>query len=62
MFGPDWEAGCPHCSFWGDNFDGIIVHLKQRDVTMIARVSGVIAKAGEIQETNGVELQVGLVI
>ena len=36
MFGPDWEAGCPHCSFWADNFDGIMVHLNQRDVTMIA--------------------------
>jgi predicted dithiol-disulfide oxidoreductase (DUF899 family) len=35
MFGPDWEAGCPHCSFWADNFDGIIVHLNQRDTTMV---------------------------
>ena len=25
-----------HCSFWADNFNGIIVHLNQRDVTMIA--------------------------
>ena len=36
MFGPDWPAGCPHCSRWADSFDGIIVHLNQRDVTMIA--------------------------
>jgi predicted dithiol-disulfide oxidoreductase (DUF899 family) len=36
MFGPDWKAGCPHCSFWADNFDGIIVHLNQRDTTMVA--------------------------
>jgi predicted dithiol-disulfide oxidoreductase (DUF899 family) len=36
MFGPDWKAGCPSCSFWADNFNGIIVHLNQRDVTMIA--------------------------
>jgi predicted dithiol-disulfide oxidoreductase (DUF899 family) len=36
MFGPDWKAGCPHCSRWADNFDGIIVHLNQRDVTMVA--------------------------
>src|SRR5579872_1661937 len=27
MFAPDWSAGCPHCSFWADNFNGIIVHL-----------------------------------
>jgi predicted dithiol-disulfide oxidoreductase (DUF899 family) len=36
MFDPSWEAGCPSCSFWADNFNGIIVHLNQRDVTMIA--------------------------
>jgi predicted dithiol-disulfide oxidoreductase (DUF899 family) len=36
MFGPDWDAGCKHCSFWADNFNGIIVHLNHRDVTMLA--------------------------
>ena len=36
MFGPDWGAGCPHCSRWADSFNPIIVHLNQRDVTMIA--------------------------
>jgi predicted dithiol-disulfide oxidoreductase (DUF899 family) len=35
MFGPDWEAGCPSCSFTADEFDGGIVHLNQRDVTML---------------------------
>jgi predicted dithiol-disulfide oxidoreductase (DUF899 family) len=36
MFGPEWEAGCPHCSRWADNFNGVIVHLNHRDVTMVA--------------------------
>jgi predicted dithiol-disulfide oxidoreductase (DUF899 family) len=36
MFGPDDKAGCPHCSLRADGFDGINVHLKQRDLTMIA--------------------------
>jgi predicted dithiol-disulfide oxidoreductase (DUF899 family) len=36
MFGPEWGAGCPHCSHWADSFNSIIVHLNQRDVTMIA--------------------------
>jgi predicted dithiol-disulfide oxidoreductase (DUF899 family) len=36
MFGPDWDVGCKHCSFWADNFDRIIVHLNHRDVTMVA--------------------------
>ncbi len=36
MYGPDWEEGCPSCSFWADNFNGTIVHLNHRDITMIA--------------------------
>jgi predicted dithiol-disulfide oxidoreductase (DUF899 family) len=36
MFDPSWDAGCPSCSFWADNFNRIIVHLNQRDVTMVA--------------------------
>jgi predicted dithiol-disulfide oxidoreductase (DUF899 family) len=36
MFNPDDDEGCPHCSFWADNFDGIPVHLKQRDTTFVA--------------------------
>jgi predicted dithiol-disulfide oxidoreductase (DUF899 family) len=36
MLGPDWEEGCKSCSFWADNFNGIDVHLRHRDVTLIA--------------------------
>lgn len=36
MFDPTWSEGCKSCSFWADNFNGIIVHLKHRDVTMVA--------------------------
>jgi predicted dithiol-disulfide oxidoreductase (DUF899 family) len=36
MFAPDWEEGCPSCSFWADNFNGIGVHLNHRDVTLVA--------------------------
>lgn len=36
MFGPDWEEGCPSCSFWADNFDGIDIHLAHRDITFLA--------------------------
>jgi predicted dithiol-disulfide oxidoreductase (DUF899 family) len=35
MFGPEWEAGCPVCSYWADSFNGGVVHLAQRDVTML---------------------------
>jgi len=36
MFGPDWDAGCPSCSLFADNFNGIVIHLNQRDVTFVA--------------------------
>ena len=36
MLGPDWEAGCPSCSFLSDHIDGANLHLAQRDVTLIA--------------------------
>jgi len=36
MFDPNWESGCKSCSFWADNFNGIWVHLNQRDVTFAA--------------------------
>ncbi|WOF73949.1 DUF899 domain-containing protein [Parvibaculaceae bacterium PLY_AMNH_Bact1] len=36
MFGPDWEEGCPSCSFWGDNFNQTVPHLAARDVAFVA--------------------------
>ena len=36
MFGPDWEEGCPSCSFLTDNFNGTDMHLRHRDVTLLA--------------------------
>lgn len=36
MFPPEWDEGCPHCSFWADSFNGIPVHLNHRDVTFVA--------------------------
>jgi len=35
MFGPDWPEGCPSCSMVADHFDGSLVHLAQRDVTLV---------------------------
>ncbi len=36
MFAPEWDAGCPGCSFWADSFNGVIPHLNQRDVSFAA--------------------------
>lgn len=35
MFGPGWEEGCPHCSFWADHYDSVTIHLGQRDTTLV---------------------------
>ena len=35
MFGPGYDAGCPSCSSTADSFNGVLSHLKARDVTMI---------------------------
>ena len=53
MFGPDWQAGCPHCSFWADNFDGIIVHLNQRDTTMVVASRASPAKLAAYKKRMG---------
>jgi predicted dithiol-disulfide oxidoreductase (DUF899 family) len=36
MFAPENTKGCPHCSLRADGFNGINIHLKQRDVIMLA--------------------------
>jgi predicted dithiol-disulfide oxidoreductase (DUF899 family) len=35
MFGPGWNEGCPHCSFWADHYDSVAVHLGHRDTTLV---------------------------
>jgi predicted dithiol-disulfide oxidoreductase (DUF899 family) len=36
MFGPDYTNGaCPGCTSLGDGLDGSLVHLNQRDVTLL---------------------------
>jgi predicted dithiol-disulfide oxidoreductase (DUF899 family) len=36
MYEPDWDIGCKHCSFGADNFNGIIPHLNERDMSLVA--------------------------
>lgn len=45
MYHPSWgDQPCKSCSFWADNFNGTIVHLNARDVSMV-----VISKAKQSQ-------------
>jgi len=53
MFGPEWEAGCPICTFWADNFNNVIVHLNHRDVSMIAVSHAAYEKLAAYQRRMG---------
>jgi predicted dithiol-disulfide oxidoreductase (DUF899 family) len=53
MFDPEDEAGCRVCSFWADNFDPVVVHLKARDVTMVAISRAPYPKLAAYQERMG---------
>jgi len=53
MFDPSWDEGCPSCSFWADNFNGIIVHLNQRDVSLAAISRAPFAQFAPFQKRMG---------
>jgi len=44
MFGPDWNEGCPSCSYWSDNFNGIQSHLAARDTAFVVVSRGPLDK------------------
>ena len=53
MFGPDWEEGCPSCSILGDHIDGSVMHLANRDVTLIAVSRAPLAKIEAFKKRMG---------
>ncbi len=53
MFHPSWAEGCKSCSFWADNFNGIIVHLNHRDVTMVAIAKAPLAQLEAFKKRMG---------
>ncbi len=57
MFAPEWEQGCPHCSFWADNFNGIPIHLNDRDVSMVAISRAPIEKLQAFEKRMGWSFQ-----
>ena len=57
MYPPEWDEGCPHCSFWADNFDGIPVHLNHRDVTFVAISRAPLAKIEAFRARMGWEFK-----
>jgi len=53
MFPPEWDAGCPHCSFWADNFNGAPVHLRARDVSFTAISRAPMVKIAAYSQRTG---------
>jgi predicted dithiol-disulfide oxidoreductase (DUF899 family) len=53
MLGPDWEAGCPSCSFMADHTEGMLPHLAQRDVTLVAISRAPLARIERFRQRMG---------
>src|ERR1700757_4195267 len=53
MFDPSWEEACSRCSFWADNFNGVLVHLNQRDVNIVAISRAPLAKLAAFRQRMG---------
>lgn len=35
MFGPGWKEGCVGCSFLADHLAGVLLHLQQKDISLV---------------------------
>jgi predicted dithiol-disulfide oxidoreductase (DUF899 family) len=53
MFGPDWQEGCPSCSFVSDHIDAALPHLTARDVTVTMISHAPLAKIEAFKKRMG---------
>lgn len=53
MMGPDWDAGCPSCSFWADGYSGMTPHIEQRDITFV------VASRAPMERINAYKARMG---
>lgn len=53
MFNPEGKEGCPHCSFWADNFNDNVIHLNHRDVTFVAISRAPLARIEDFKKRMG---------
>ena len=53
MLGPGWAEGCPSCSYISDHFDGMAIHLANRDVTLVVVSHAPIAEIEAFKKRMG---------
>lgn len=53
MLPPEWDAGCPGCSFLADHLDGTLPHLNHHDVTLTAVSRAPLAKIAAYKARMG---------
>jgi predicted dithiol-disulfide oxidoreductase (DUF899 family) len=53
MFGPEWEEGCPGCSFLSDHIDGARRHFEHNDVSFAAVSRGPIERLDAYRRRMG---------
>ncbi|HEY4044717.1 MAG TPA: DUF899 domain-containing protein [Rhodopila sp.] len=53
MFGPEWEEGCPGCSFLSDQVDGARQHFEHNNVSFVAVSRGPIDKLQAYRQRMG---------
>jgi predicted dithiol-disulfide oxidoreductase (DUF899 family) len=53
MFGPEWPEGCPSCSMVGDQIDGIMPHLIQRNAKLVVVSRAPLAKIEAFKRRMG---------
>ncbi len=57
MFGPTWTAGCATCTLHAESFDRAVIHLNQRDVTMVCASRGPLAKLNAYKQRMGLTVR-----
>ena len=53
MFHPDWASGCKSCSYWADNYERIVPHLRARDTNLVAISRAPMAKLAAFKKRLG---------
>lgn len=57
MLGPGWSEGCKSCSYLADHFDGMTIHLANRDVTFAVISHAPIAEIEAFKKRMGWRFQ-----